>query len=123
MENNVNVIREIRNALHLSQEEFGAQIGYSKSAVGAWEIGINPLNPKIKHAICKKWHVKNDFITSGIGDIFEENIPVNNSMFDELQVLYNLSNDDIAIIKSYILLGKNDRKSINKLFQNFNQNY
>ena len=121
MENTVNVVREIRNALHLSQEEFGAQIGYSKSAVGAWEIGTNPLNSKIKHAICKKWHVNYDFINLGIGDMFEKNVPIDNTIFDELQSLCNLTNEDITIIKSYISLSRNQRKSINALFKNFNQ--
>ena len=65
-------VKEIRNSLKKTQEEFGAQIGIKKNSLSQIENGKNALTQQNIVAICKTFHVNEVWLKTGEGDMFLE---------------------------------------------------
>lgn len=64
-------VREARNALGLSQTEFGARIGVSIDVIKNIENNrTNPSNLLLNH-MCEIHHVNREWLETGEGDMFE----------------------------------------------------
>lgn len=65
-------IKELRNSLHKSQEEFGKYLGLSKSGVSEIEAGRRSVTDQhiimLKH--CKDFHVNEEWLRTGKGEMF-----------------------------------------------------
>lgn len=65
-----NRIKELRKHLNMNQEEFGARISVSRSAVAGYETGIRvPLDAVIA-SICKEFSVNENWLRNGEGEMF-----------------------------------------------------
>lgn len=63
-------IKKLRNYLKLSQEEFGAKIGVTKSTISNIETGrFNATDTSIK-LICKEFNVNELWLRTGVGEMF-----------------------------------------------------
>ena len=67
-------IRQLRKEeLHLSQEEFGKQLGVSRSVIANIELNVlarpEQKDPLIR-LICKTFNVNEEWLRTGNGDIF-----------------------------------------------------
>lgn len=60
----------LRKELHLSQEEFGARIGLSKSAISKLEKGNNSLTEQTIIAIYREFNVNEEWLRTGKGEMF-----------------------------------------------------
>lgn len=60
-----------KNHLHLSQEEFGNQLGMSKSNISNIEIGRVGITDRNIIAICKAFDVNEEWLRTGKGEMFE----------------------------------------------------
>lgn len=80
-------IRELRKALHLSQNDFAARIGLKQNAVSCMEIdGATITRANIK-LICLEFSVNEDWLVNGEGEMFvqsEKNIREFISLYKEL---------------------------------------
>jgi len=63
-------IKEIRKELKLSQEDFGKKIGLSQSTLAMIEVGKRNFNDKHVKLICSTFNVSEQWLRTGIGDMF-----------------------------------------------------
>ena len=63
-------IREVRQLLHMSQEEFGKTIGLSKSGISNIEKGERGIRDTYINTICKEFGVNVKWLRTGIGEAF-----------------------------------------------------
>lgn len=108
-------IKEIREVLKLSQEEFGKRIGITRAAISNIEKGIrNPSEQTIK-SICREFNINYAWLKDGIGDMF---LNTSKDLFDQLANKYNLNEFDIKVIKRYVNFSKEQRHLIKGIFIN-----
>ena len=65
-------IKQIRIALGLNQSDFGNKIGLGQAGVSALEKGIRGVTDRNIQLICEKFNVNEEWLRSGIGDMFLE---------------------------------------------------
>lgn len=70
------IIGEIREALLLTQEDFGALIGRTGRNIAGWEGGETVPNERVLRLISQILQVRMEFLETGQGNMFE-----NGSMF------------------------------------------
>lgn len=58
-------IRQAREALGMTQEEFAAAVGTRQGTVGGWETGERPPGLKAGHRICDAYGLTLDYIFRG----------------------------------------------------------
>ena len=58
-------IKEVRNALDMSQTDFGNEIGISSAAVSKIEKGINNPSEQTIKLICTKFNVNSEWLKDG----------------------------------------------------------
>lgn len=77
-----NRIKAIRNALKLSQREFGEKLGVSRDVISNIEYGrVLPKKLLLRH-ICQLYKINEHWLETGEGEMFDEN-PEENSKLDE----------------------------------------
>ena len=65
-------IKEVRKALGLTQDKFGAKLGVGKTAVSKVENGENSITDQLRLAVCREFRVSEDWLRTGEGDMFVE---------------------------------------------------
>ena len=65
-----NRLKQILDALKLSQEEFGQSVGYAQSTVGCWVNGSLALKDRHIAAICRVHNVNEHWFRTGEGEMF-----------------------------------------------------
>lgn len=107
-------IKEIRDALNLSQEAFGEKIGITKTSVSRLEKGKrNPSEQTIK-SICREFNVNYAWLKEGLGEMFSK-LP--ETLLDQVADEYNLDELDKMIVKGYMQLSEEKRKVIKEYLQ------
>ena len=98
-------IKELRKALGLSGEKFGASIGLTKYSVSNIENGRYNLTEANILAICREFNVNEDWLRNGNGEMFNaiSSIPLDDLVKD-------LSPIEVDILKAYFSLDKDVRK-------------
>ena len=98
-------IKSIRKKLKLTQQQFADIIGIKRNTVGLIEIGRNNISNQTILSICRVFHICEDWLRFGKGDMFEPQ--------DDLSLLFDdptLDDVDKVILKSYIALPPELRK-------------
>ena len=62
-------VREVRQHLGLTMEEFGARLGVSRAAISNIENGNRNLTSQMSTAICKTFNISEAWLQSGTGDM------------------------------------------------------
>ena len=65
-----NRIRELRKALGMTQEEFGAKVKLRPSTITNYEIGTRTPSPALISAICQAYGVNEHWLRTGEGEMF-----------------------------------------------------
>lgn len=69
---NINIrVKEVRQLLHMSQEEFGKKIGLSKSGISNIEKGNRGIRDAYIKIICNTFNISQEWLCTGIGTPFE----------------------------------------------------
>lgn len=63
-------IKEVRSALGLSAEKFGAKIGVTRSAISKMELGVCNVSEQSIISICREFNVNEEWLRNGSGDMF-----------------------------------------------------
>lgn len=63
-------VKELRTALDMSGEKFGARIGVSRSAVSKIEKGIVNVTEQMQKSICREFNVNEEWLRTGTGEMF-----------------------------------------------------
>lgn len=98
-------IKELRKALGLSGEKFGAKIGLTRMAISNLENGRYNLTEANILAICREFNVNEDWLRTGNGEMFNA---VSSIPLDDL--VKDLSPIEVDILKAYFSLDKDVRK-------------
>lgn len=108
-------VRELRKALGLSGEKFGAAIGITKMTISNIENGRYNLSESNIISICREFSVNEDWLRYGKGDMF---IDADKVSLDEYLKTRTTDPLEIAIIKSYFSLDKELRKKVMEHIKN-----
>lgn len=109
-------IKEVRSAIGLTQDRFGAKLGVGKTAVSKVENGERGVTDQLRLAVCREFRVSEDWLRTGEGDMFvevDEDDEITRFMGDILSgqpdfrrrlvsVLARLSPDEWALLEAKI---------------------
>lgn len=104
-------IKAARKALGLTMEQFGRQIGLSKSAISLIESGKNGTTDQTITSICREFHVSESWLRTGEGEMFEQ---TRESVLDRLTAEYALDREQRAVIESFLDLTPPERDAVLK---------
>lgn len=88
-----NRIKEIRKRFNLTQEEMGAALGVSASAVGGWEYGARNISETARLLICEKFHISRAWLEHGAGSMFDSSNDVSS-----VERVKRLAGDLVALL-------------------------
>jgi transcriptional regulator with XRE-family HTH domain len=91
-------IVKVRNSLGLTQKDFSKNIYVSQTYYSNVENGERPLNDRIIALICSQYGVNKEYLLSGKGEVFSENLPD-----IHLQQLLEIFNELEKPFKEYII--------------------
>ena len=101
--------------LHMNQEDFGASLGVTKSAVCAWEANRRNPTEQVYKAICKTHSVNYEWIVDGEGEPLSD-LP--QTILDELCQQYGLDDLDRSLFQEYLKLDARDRQVLKDYIRN-----
>lgn len=102
-------IKEVRVALKLTLEQFGANVGVTKVAISNIEKGNRNVTEQMRKAICREFNVNYDWLVNGEGDMFS-NLP--QTVLDELCKQYGCDDFDRKLIDFYLTLDVSVREAL-----------
>lgn len=102
-------LKQLRDALGLSQEDFGKRIGSARNTIANYELGRRKPSKTILKAICREFRVNYFWLTEGELPMFSG---TPESVVDEIAEDYNLDDLDKKIIEKYLELPEDKRKAI-----------
>ena len=105
-------IKELRNALGLTQKEFGDRIGIKRNTIATYEAGRNEPISSVISLICKEFGVNENWLRTGAGG--------NRAMFNrdqpdallKLKNEFNLSDADLILVERFLKLNKFQRDAV-----------
>lgn len=65
-------IKALRKKIKLTQQEFADKLNIKRGAVANYEIGRNEPIDAVISLICKTFHVNEEWLRNGIGEMFED---------------------------------------------------
>ena len=92
MNNENRRIKEVRKTLGLTLEKFGERIGMKSNSLSQVENGINAVSSQLRTAVCREFHVREEWLRTGEGDMFEERTP-DQAIVDFAADLVNVEDD------------------------------
>lgn len=98
-----NRIKEIRQALGLSMEMFGARLGVTKATVSRIENGVNKVTSQMIASICREYNVNRDWLETGRGSMFVE---LSRSELAANIVGSAIGSGDDFVLSTFIALGQ-----------------
>ena len=103
-------LKQLRLALHLSQENLGTALGITRSGVSSIESGSRKLSEKhIRLLLAAYPNINENWLRTGEGNMFQDN---DKSILGELTTKFHLDNLDIKILESYLKLPSEQRAVI-----------
>jgi transcriptional regulator with XRE-family HTH domain len=100
-------VRLVRNALNLTQKDFGNRVTLAQTYLSQIEKGSRNVTEKIFKIICHEFNVNEEWLRTGKGEMF--NSYGDNILFD-ISKKYRLDELDEKILLTYIKLNANQRK-------------
>lgn len=82
-------IKQLRQALDLTQEDFGKRVGLGKAAVSKIEKGLNGTTEQTLRSICREYGASYLWLTTGEGPMFEDNDAALHIMVDRVMASEN----------------------------------
>lgn len=104
-----NRVRNVRNALDLTQKEFGQKITLAQTYLSQIEKGDRDVTEKIQKLICLQFNVNEEWLRTGKGEMFIED---DNVLISQLAKQYNLDAFSRRFIETYINLPAAQREII-----------
>lgn len=102
-------IREVRNALSLTQNDFGKKLAIAQSYLTNIETGKREATEKIQKLVCLQFNVNEEWLQTGEGEMFVED---DNVLLSQLSKQYNLDDFGRRFIETFISLPESQRNVI-----------
>lgn len=109
-------VKELRKALGLSGEKFGEKLGLTRMSVSNLEAGRYNLTEQTIKSICREYHVNEDWLRNGSGDMFVSSKSIS---LDKFIADQNPDDLETEILKAYFSLDKDTRKKAMDFFKSF----
>lgn len=100
-------VKEVRKALGLSGVKFGTPLGVQRNAISQIETGKNNVSEQMIKAICREYHVNEEWLRAGEGTMFEESqgIPLETLLQQD-----DLTELEAELLRAYLTLPKDVRQ-------------
>ncbi len=114
-------VKELRKALGLTSEKFGAKLGVGKTAISGIETGRRGLTDQMFLSICREYNVNPGWLETGNGPMFREDPNENDYMI----AASKLSDDPLvtSCLIEYAKLQPNERDIVRKYIDNLIKRY
>lgn len=114
-------IKELRKILNITQQEFANKIGLKRNTIATYEMGKASPSDRTILDICDKYNVKEKWLRTGEGEMFESRPPedevgyyVEELLEEEDNPLYKVI---IEMMKTYQGLDEKSKTVIKNYFQ------
>ena len=102
-------LKELRNALKLTQEEFGNRIKVKRNTIAKYETNKgNPIDTVV-FSICREFGVNEKWLRDGEGEML---LTSEGGLVEQIAKAYNLTPLTKAMLEGFLLLPEEDKKSI-----------
>lgn len=108
-------IKELRDALGITLEEFGSRLGVTRTAISRLERGNRGVTDQMAISICREFGVNEHWLRTGEGEMFEQ---TRASVLDRLSTEYDLSREQRSVIEAFLDLDPQERDVILKYVHN-----
>ena len=114
-------VKELRKALGLTLDKFGARLGVGKTAISKIEKGENNLTDQMFLSICREYNVNPGWLETGNGPMFREDPEENDYMI----AASKLSDDPLvtSCLIEYAKLQPDERDIVQKYIDNLIKRY
>ncbi len=114
-------VKELRKALGLTLDKFGARLGVGKTAISKIEKGENNLTDQMFLSICREYNVNPGWLETGNGPMFREDPNENDYMI----AASKLSDDPLvtSCLIEYAKLQPDERDIVRKYIDNLIKRY
>ena len=102
-------IKKLREVLKLTQQKLADQIGIKQNSVALIESNKRNISKQALLSISREFGVRLEWLETGEGEMFEER---DDSPLVQLAAEYNLNDNDVAAIKSFLELPPEHRKGV-----------
>jgi transcriptional regulator with XRE-family HTH domain len=102
-------IKELRHALHITQSNFGAQIGLRQATIGMYEHNQRNVSDRTVADICRVFHVNEEWLRTGEGDMFIQPDAIS---LDEYSKEKHLSPLETSLVREFIALDPATRSNL-----------
>ena len=102
-------IKALRSEFDLTQAQFAERIGMVQASLSAIETGIRSLTDKTVKVICSEFHVREEWLRNGTGEMFEQ---TSTNTVHRLAEEYRLSPIGEALIDAYSHADENERQAV-----------
>lgn len=65
-------VKQLREALGLSQEALGARVGVTRGSISRLESGTNNVTPAMIISLCREFNVNEEWLRNGTGEMFND---------------------------------------------------
>lgn len=65
-------VKQLREALGLSQEALGARVGVTRGSISRLESGTNNVTPAMVISLCREFNVNEEWLRHGTGEMFND---------------------------------------------------
>ncbi len=114
-------IKELRKALDLTLEKFGANLGVTKTTISRLEKGERSLTDQMFISICREYRVNPDWLENGTGPMFLEKMEDDEYM----AAAVSLSEDPLvaSCLIEYAKLREDERAVVKKYVEGLMERY
>lgn len=112
-------IKELRQALNLTQQEFAARIGSVQNTITGYETGRRSPSNQVLSLICKEFNVNEDWLRTGQGEIFQAK---STSLLDQLSQEFGLGLYGQQLLATYLQLSEADKRAVERFVSQLTRN-
>ena len=112
-------VKELRQALGLTQQEFAARIGSVQNTITGYETGRRSPSGQVISLICKEFHVNETWLRTGEGEMF---LPQSTDLVDQLSREFGLGLYGQQLLATYLGLSEADKRAVERFVAQLVQN-
>lgn len=118
-------IKQIREALNLTQVEFGNRLGVKGNTITNYESGLRTPSNSVILSICREFNVNEEWLRTGKSEMFNRHLDETTTYIEGL--LTDIENNPfydliVAIMKTYSSSGEKEKDIIKSFAKNLRDN-
>lgn len=121
-------IKELRNALNLTQQAFADRIGTARGNIACYEVGKNTPSDAVITLICREFNVNEEWLRTGEGEMFKELLPTDEVASYAADLMYHDEAENpfygliIEMMRTYHELDESSRQAAFNYFKLLKKN-